>query len=136
MKDTSRMMVLKNRKNRTAATAQEQEKQSARRRSNRRRPVQLSQSTLDWRKREENSKTTTGASCKSKPSPESQIESCVKDGRLQLTNGQSLTNALCAVQRQNQRTNLLLCHGCVGNQLVKVLRDIGCNCSCREERPH
>ena len=40
----------KNRKNKTAAAAQEQEEQPPRRRSDRRRPVQRSQSPLDWRK--------------------------------------------------------------------------------------
>ena len=93
---------LKNRKNRTAAAAQEQEEQPARHRSNRRRPVQRSRIPLDLRKRdhdkrEENPKTATGASCQSKPSPNCQIEGCVKDGRLQLANGQSLSyaGALC-----------------------------------------
>ena len=120
-----------NRKNKTAAAAQEQEKQPARRRSNRRRSVQRSQSPLDWRnrdhdKRKENPKTTTGASCQSKPSPESQIEGCVKDGRLQPANGQSLpyAGALC---NDKIRNDLPLCRRFVGNQPVEVLRDTGCN---------
>ena len=121
----------KNRKNKAAAAAQEQEEQPARRRNNRRRPVQLSQSPPDWRKRdhdkrEENPRTTTGASCQSKPSPESQIVGGGKDGRLQLANWKSLpyAGALCNDKIRNGQP---LCRGFVGNHSVEVLRDTGCN---------
>ena len=82
--------------------------------------MQRSQSPLDWRKRdhdkrEENLKATTGASCQSKPSPESQIEGCVKDGRLQLANGQSLLYA-AALYNYKIRNELPLFRWFVGSQ--------------------
>ena len=123
----------KNRKNKTAAAAQEQDEQLARCRKNRRQSVQRSQSLQDWRKRdhdkrEENSRTTAGVSCQSTPShkPQSQIEGCVKDDRLQLANGKSLPYA-GAPYNEKIRNDLPLCQGFVGNHPMDVLRDTGCN---------
>ena len=85
--------------------------------------MQRSQSPLDWRKRdhdkrEENPKTTSGASCQSNPSPESQVECCVEDGRLQLANGQSLlyAGALC-----NDKSGMIY-HCVVGLSVINQWR--------------
>ena len=105
---------LKNRKNRIAAAAHEQDEQPAHRRSNTTGRLER----RDHDKREENLKTTTGASC--------QIEGFIKNGRLQLANGKSLpyAGALC---NNKIRNDLPLCRDFVSKQPLKVLRDTGCN---------
>ncbi len=125
----------KNRKNKTAAAAhqtQEEQPQQRQKGSVRRRRQQRSQSPNDWRKRDpdeqrDNLRTSTGASCQSDIPPLNLVDGCVKDGRLQLANGQSIPYAGALCNDHKIRNGLPLCQGYVGDRLVEVLRDTGCN---------
>ena len=60
-----------------------------------------------------------------KPVSSEDINECIEDGQLKLANGKTVSVVTCAADVGNQ--NMPVTKGLVGNHVVDVLRDSGCN---------
>ena len=78
-------------------------------------------SPQNWRARNYSQKS--GASC----ATQKIVDECVKDGQLQLANGETLPYAGALCNDRSLEKRLPLCEGIVANKRVEVLRDTGCN---------